>query len=90
MTERRLSYQDREDGIATLVLFEGRERIEDFYWDVDDLPDGAVPGDQYQPVFEDGELVTLHYDEELTRKKREDVKDAIKWHNEVVEDNEDG
>jgi hypothetical protein len=87
MTERRLSYQDREDGIATLVLFKGRERLEDFYWDVEDLPDEAVPGDQYRPEFEDGELVAMHYDEELTEKKREDVKDAIKWHNEMLEDN---
>lgn len=87
MTERRLSYQDLEDGIATLILFEGRERLEEFYWDVEDMPDGAVPGDQYQPEFEDGELVALHYDKELTEKKQEDVEDAIEWYNEMTEDN---
>lgn len=87
MTERRLSYHELEDGIATLILFEDDEIQEDFYWDVEELPDGAIPGYQYRPEFEDGELVAMHYDEELTEKKRDDFKEAVEWYNEMLEDN---
>jgi hypothetical protein len=87
MKERRLSYQDREDGIATLTLFDDEKIIEDFYWDVEEMPDGAVPGDQYQPEFEDGELVALHYDEELTKKKRKEIEAAVERHQERLEEN---
>lgn len=87
MTERRLLYQELEGDVTTLVLFEDRDIIEDFYWDVEDMPDGAEPGDQYQPEFEDGKLVALHYDEELTAQKRKDFKDAIERHKEMLEDN---
>ncbi|MFC6960734.1 hypothetical protein [Halocatena marina] len=87
MAERRLSYQELEDGVATLILFEGRDIVDDFYWDVEDMPDEAEPGDQYQPEFEDGELAALHYDEELTAQKRKDFKDAVERHKEMLEDN---
>lgn len=87
MVERRLSYHELEDGIATLVLFEDDEIQEEFLWKVEDLPDGAIPGYQYRPEFEDGELVAMHYDEELTEKKREDFKDAVEWYNKMLEDN---
>ncbi|WP_248908397.1 hypothetical protein [Halocatena marina] len=82
MEERRLSYQDRENGIATLILFENEEIIERFHRDAEELPDGATIGDQYQPEIRDGELVAMHYDEELTEKKRKEIEDTIQRHQE--------
>ncbi|UPM41647.1 hypothetical protein [Halocatena salina] len=82
MKERRLSYQDHEDGIATLILFENEKIIERFHKDVGELPDDAAIGDQYQPEIEDGELVAMQYDEELTKKKQKEVEDAIQRHRE--------
>lgn len=87
MIERRLSYQDLEDGVATLILFENEEIVDDFYWSVEDMPDGAEPGDQYHPEFEDGELVALQYDEELTEQTFEEHQDALDWYNEILEEN---
>lgn len=82
MKERRLSYQDREDGIATLILFENEKIIERFHRAVEELPDGAAIGDQYRPDIEDSELIAMQYDEELTKKKRKEVEDAIQRHRE--------
>lgn len=79
MTERRLSYHDLEDSIATLKLFEDGDFQEYFHWNVEELPDGAEPGDQYRPEFEDGELVALQYDEELTEQKMEDFEESLEW-----------
>jgi hypothetical protein len=79
MTERRLSYHDLENGIATFRLFENGDFQEYFHWDVDELPDGAEPGDQYRPEFEDGELVTMHYDEGLTERKWDDFEESLEW-----------
>lgn len=87
MEERRLSYQELEDGVATLILFENEEILKHFSKPVDELPDGAEPGDQYQAEFEDGELVEMQYDEELTEKKREEFKDASEKYYEMLEDN---
>lgn len=87
MTERRLSYHDHEDGVATLRLVEDGDFQEYLYLDVEELPDGAVPGDQYRPEFEDGELIGMQYDEELTAQKRKEFQDALKRHDEMLEDN---
>ena len=87
MAERRLSYHDREDGIATLRLVEDGDVQEHFRWSVDDMPDEAIPGDQYRPEFEDGELVAIHYDEELTAQKRKEFQDAVERHDAMLEDN---
>lgn len=87
MKDRRLSYQEVEDGIATLVLFENEEIIEHFHKPVEELPDGAEPGDQYRSEFEGGELVTMRYDEELTKKKEEEFKEADRKFSEMLEDN---
>jgi hypothetical protein len=87
MTERRLSYHELEDGVVTLTLFEDGDMKEDFYWYVEDMPDGAEPGDQYRPEFEDGELVAIHYDEELTSQKRKEFQESIEWHDQMLEGN---
>lgn len=87
MKERRLSYQEIEDRVATLILFENEEILKHFRKPVEELPDGAEPGDQYRSEFEDGELVAMEYDEELTKKKQEEFKDAREKYNEMLEDN---
>lgn len=51
------------------------------------MPDGAEPGDQYRPEFEDGELVALQYDEKLTEQTFKNHQDALDWYNEMLEDN---
>lgn len=87
MKDRRLSYQDSEDGIAILVLFDNEETIDSFHVSIEELPEEASLGDQYQPEVEDGELVAMQYDEELTKRKREEVEEAIEQHKEPHEEN---
>lgn len=82
MKGRRLSYQGRDEDIATLILFENEEIVERFYRDVEELPEEATIGDQYRPEIEDGELVAMQYDEGLTKKKRKEVEEAIQRHRE--------
>ncbi|WP_248903507.1 hypothetical protein [Halocatena marina] len=79
MTERRISYHDLEDGIATLKVFEDSNFQGYLHWNVEELPDEAEPGDQYRPEFEDGELVALQYDKELTDQKWEDFEESREW-----------
>lgn len=71
MTDYRVSYHDYEEGIATLKLFKNGEFQEHLRYSVEELPDGATATDQYRPEFnDDGEIIALHYDEELTEKKK--------------------
>lgn len=87
MAEYRVSFGDVEDEIAQLKLYEDGEFQDYLRYHVEELPEGATKGDQFRPVFDDGEIVALHYDEELTEREREKGKEAVERYKEMLDDN---
>jgi hypothetical protein len=87
----RVAFIDVEEGLAKFTLYKDDEVKDDFIYPVDDLPDGVKMehlDDQFRPEFDDeGNIVELHYDEELTEQKREDFKKAVETPWEELEDN---
>jgi hypothetical protein len=87
MPEYRVSYHDFEDGIATLKLFKDEEFQEHLRYSVEELPDGATATDQYRPEFDDdGEIIALHYDEELTKQKRKEFDEGIEKYKDMLDE----
>ncbi|UPM45303.1 hypothetical protein [Halocatena salina] len=81
MTERHVSFREIEDGVATFVLYKEEGPSELFRYPLDDLPEG-VDRDQYGCEFrpeldDDGKIVALHYDKELTQREHEKAQSAI-------------
>ena len=60
-----------------MALYKDGERERFFTWDPEDLPDGLDNNAQFRPTFEDGEVVSIDYDESLTEKVKEDIQDGI-------------
>lgn len=88
MTEYRVSFDDTEDGMAQITLYKNDGSPELLHYDIEKLPEGATPGDQFRPEFnESGEIVELHYNQEMTERKREDFKEAVSEYKEMLEDN---
>lgn len=87
MTEYRVSYHDYEDGIATLKLFKNGEFQENLHYPVGELPEGAAATDQYRPEFDDdGEIIALHYDEELTKQKRGEFDEGVDKYKDMLDE----
>jgi hypothetical protein len=87
MAEYRVSFDEIEDGVVTLPLYKDEEFQRLLRYDIDELPEGASPDDQFRPEFnDDGEVVALHYDEELTQRKHEEFADAVERHRELLDD----
>jgi hypothetical protein len=90
MPKYRVSFNDIEDGIAQLTLHKDDDIEEFLHYSLDDSPMGLERddlGNQFRPEFDDdGEIVALHYDEELTERKREEYTEAAERHNERLDD----
>jgi hypothetical protein len=88
MPEYRVSFDEIEDGVATFALFKDGDFQELVRYPVDDIPDGATVNDQFRPEFDDnGEIVALQYDEELTKREHEEYKEAMERRKEMLDDN---
>lgn len=92
MSEYRVSFNDIEDGMAHLSLHEDDEIREFLHYPIDDLPMGLERddlGNQFRPTFDDdGSIVELRYDEELTKRKRWEYKEAADSHRNRLNDTE--
>lgn len=92
MSEYRVSFNDIEDDMAHLTLHEDDEIREFLHYPINDLPMGlerADLGNQFRPTFDDdGSIVELQYDEELTEQKREEYKRAADRHRNRLDDTE--
>lgn len=91
MSEYRVSFDEIEDGVAKFTLYENEEAQEHLTYSIDNLPEGVEPShlnDQFHPEFDDtGEIVALHYDQDLTEQKYRDFEKAAEKHEELLEDN---
>lgn len=87
MPDYRVSFLKIEEGVAKLALYKDEDHQDVLYYDIEDLPDGAQPTDQFRPEFnDDKEVVTLHYDDELTERKSKDFKEIIERRKEKSDD----
>lgn len=92
METPRVLFGEIEEGIATFVLYKDDPPTELFRYPVDELPPG-VDRDQFgctfRPEFnDDGEIVALHYDEELTEQAQEEADAAYERYKELLDDSE--
>lgn len=96
MTDYRAEFIQVEDEIATFKVYKDEKfqkylkyHIEKVPTHVDGTPDkGARVDDQFRPEFDDdGNIVTLHYDEELTEQKLIEAQEAVADYREMLEDN---
>jgi hypothetical protein len=90
MPEYRVSFNDIEDNVAQLTLHRNDDIKEFLQYSLDDSPLGLERddlGNQFRPEFDDdGEIVALHYDEELTERKRQEYTAAAERHEERLDD----
>jgi hypothetical protein len=88
--EYRVAFADIEDGFAKFVLYKNNDR-KYFNHPLDQLPEGVNQddlGDQFRPEFDDnGEIVALHHDEELTEQMNKEYDKAHEQFKEMREDN---
>ena len=91
MSEPRVSFDEIEDGVATFVLYKDDSR-ELLLYPVDELPEGAEREHlfgQFRPEFDDnGEIVALHYDQELTEREHEKAQSIIEKYQDTTDDSE--
>jgi hypothetical protein len=90
METPRVLFDEIEDEVATFVLYKDEGRRELFRYPVDELPEG-VDRDQFGGTFrpeldEDGDIVALHYDEELTEQSRAEAEEAYERYKEMLDD----
>jgi hypothetical protein len=92
MAESYVSFNEIEDDVATFVLYTDDPPRELLYYPIDDLPPGVERdqlGCKFRPEFDDdGDIVALHYDEELTQRKHEQAKAELEEFEEMLNDNE--
>lgn len=91
MTEPYVSFREIEEGIATFVLYRDDGPRELFRYPLDELPPGVdrdQSGCEFRPEFDDGEIVALHYDEELTQREHEKARTAVEELKEMADDSE--
>jgi hypothetical protein len=90
MSEYRVSFDEIEDEVAKFTLYENEEPQEHLTYSIDNLPDGVELqqlNDQFCPEFDGaGNIVALHYDQEITDQKRRDFEEAAKKHDELLDD----
>lgn len=90
MTEYRVSFDEIEDEVAKLILYKDDEFQEHLRYHIEELPDGAERdhlGGDFRPEFDEEETITaLHYDEELSKRKREEAEEGVKRFKEKLED----
>lgn len=89
MTEYRVSFNRIEDDVATFALYKDEEFQEHLHYGVDELPEGVNQtqlDDQFRPEFEDGEIVALHYDRELTERKHEEFSEGDERYKNLLDD----
>jgi flagellar motility protein MotE (MotC chaperone) len=89
MPEYRASFNEIEEGVATFALYKDEEFQEHLRYAVEDLPDGVDStqlDDQFRPEFEDGEVVALHYDQELTEQKHEEFDEGDERYRQLLDD----
>ena len=89
MPEYRVSFNRIEDGVATFALYEDGDFQENIHYSVENLPNGVEPtqlDDQFRPEFEDEEIVALHYDPDLTRRKNDEFGDGDGRYGELLGD----
>lgn len=87
MSEYRMSFDEIEEGIATFALFENGNFQELLRFSVDDIPEGATVNDQFRPEFDDdGEVIAMQYDEELTEREHEAYKEAMERRKDMLDD----
>lgn len=92
MTEDYVSFNEIEDGVATLVLYKDEGSRELFYYPLDELPSGVDRdqlGCKFWPEFDDnGEIASLYYDEELTQRESKKAQEAVEKYKEMLDDSE--
>lgn len=92
MTEDHVSFSEIEDGVATFVLYKDEGPSELFRYPLDELPPGVNRdqfGCEFRPEYDDdGEIVALHYDEELTQREHEKAQSAIEELKEMTDNSE--
>lgn len=90
MEEKYVSFHEIEDGVATLVLYKPEGPSELFHYQLDELPAGVDRdqfGGKFRPEFDDdGEIAALHYDEDLTQQKQEEVQSELEEYREMIDD----
>jgi hypothetical protein len=86
MSEYRVSFGDIEDEVAQLKLYKDGEFEDYLRYRMEELPEEATKGDQFRPIFDDGEIVELRYDEELTEQEREKGREAVERYKEMLDD----
>ncbi|MFC6962059.1 hypothetical protein [Halocatena marina] len=89
MTEYRVSFNRIEDGVATFALYKDEEFQKHLQYDAEDLPEGVDQtqlDDQFRPEFEDGEVVALHHDQELTERKHGEFSEGDERYRNLLDD----
>jgi hypothetical protein len=92
METPRVLFDEIEDEVATFVLYKDEGSRELFRYPIDDLPKG-VDRDQFGCTFrpeldDNGDIVALHYDKELTEQSREEAEEAYEQYKEMLGDSE--
>lgn len=87
----RVAFVDIKDGYAKFTLYEDEEVLANFDYPIDELPEGVKKDhldEQFKPEFDDdGEIVALRHDQELTEQKYEEYEEAYKRFEERRENN---
>jgi hypothetical protein len=78
-------YTGIEDGAATFALFDDGGIVGRTAMAPGDLPDDTDNGDHFWVEIEDGDIVELQYDPELTAHSQEEAQDAVKTHRKMQE-----
>lgn len=87
MTEYRVSFDEVEEGVATLPLYKDREFQKLLHFKREELPEEAKPDDRFRPECnDDGEVIALHYDKELIKRMHEEFANAVERHQELLDD----
>lgn len=92
MTEPHVAFAEIEDGVARFIRYrdEGPRKVLEY--PIDELPEGIQRDDRgkhFRPEFDDsGEIVALHYDEELTEQEHERAQSTIEQFKQRLDDTE--
>lgn len=86
MTELRVSFDGIKDGMAQLTLYINGDVREYFHTSLDNMPAETGLGDQFTPLLDDGTVVGLQYDRELSERKHEKGREAIETYNDMLEE----
>jgi hypothetical protein len=78
-------YTGIEDGAATFALFDDGGIVGRTAMAPEDLPVNTENGDHFWVEIEDGDIVELQFDPELTAQSQEEAQDAVETHRKMQE-----